>query len=194
MTPRRFAADRRDRAVVEVGVKDVGLERGSRLARHDHERARQIHGALDSGDLRRYGGVEHVQLGAARQLPECFRQHLGAKARAAHAEQEHMPQSRSASLAAERLQVAELAGEVVRRCQPPQPPRLVGAGPERGVARPQPIGIARAVPGIGRQLQFATQRLCDCIERTAHVCLRKSSGGSVVPAGLTAFAKGTVVR
>ena len=41
-------------------------------------------------DLRGIGGIEHVQLGKPGDLAERRLQHLGAEARAAHAEQQHV--------------------------------------------------------------------------------------------------------
>ena len=47
----------------------------------------EIDGGFERLDLRRVGGVEDVELGEARDLPERRLHHLGAEARAPHAEQ-----------------------------------------------------------------------------------------------------------
>ena len=61
----QMLADGLAHALHEVLQQDVGLERRARLARHDEQCPPEIHRAFRRGDLRRIGGVQHVQLGKA---------------------------------------------------------------------------------------------------------------------------------
>ena len=54
--------------VEEIRLEDVGLERAAGLARHDEQGARRIDLALERGDLRRVGRIEHD---AAPGSPAC---------------------------------------------------------------------------------------------------------------------------
>ncbi len=53
-----------------------------------NRRLRQIDLVLECLDLRRIGGIEHVQFGEAGDLAESHAQHFRAQARSAHAEQQ----------------------------------------------------------------------------------------------------------
>ncbi len=76
------------RALEEILLQDIRLERAAGLARHDEERSGRIDRAFDGPDLRRIGRIEHQQLGAAGLLPERLGQHLRSEARSAHAEKQ----------------------------------------------------------------------------------------------------------
>ena len=144
--PRRSAARSK-----KYLLEDRGLERGARFARHDEQRRRRIDPALERADLRRIGGVEHVQLGELRLPAKGPLQHLGAEARASHAEDQNVRAAlapRGFANAREPVQVRELA---VGDPEPAEPLRLIAAGPQRRVARPEPPHLAVRLP-VGERL------------------------------------------
>ena len=75
-------------ALEEILLENVGLERGAGLAGDDEQGLRQIDFVFERLDLRRIGGIEHVQFGEAGDLAEGLAQHFGAKTGSAHAEQQ----------------------------------------------------------------------------------------------------------
>ena len=84
---RLVGADRPFRALEEVLLQDIRLERAAGLARHDEKRSGGIDLALDGSDLRRIGRVEHQKLRAAVLTPERLGKHLRPETRSAHAEE-----------------------------------------------------------------------------------------------------------
>ena len=54
----------------EVLLENIGLERGAGLAGDDEQRPGQVDFVLGGLDLRRIGGIEHVQLGKPAILPK----------------------------------------------------------------------------------------------------------------------------
>ncbi len=132
------AADRRD-AGEEVLLEGARLERAARLAGDDDQRPVEVDAALERGDLRRHRRVEDVQLRRTGLAAERAGQHLGAQARAAHAEQERVREA-----------VAPDAGGHVREG------RAAGGGPPRSrpasratCARRRPSRATRPCPTAG---------------------------------------------
>ena len=155
---RLLASEALGGALEEVLLEDRGLERGARFARHDEQRRRRIDPALEGADLRRIGGVEHVQLGELRLPAEGPLQHLGAEARAAHAEEQNVREAlgpRGFANAREPVQVRELA---VGDPEPAEPLRLIAAGPQRRVARPEPPHLPVRLP-VGERLLYCRLEL-----------------------------------
>ena len=124
----------------EIVHQHVGLERRARLARYDEQRARQIDLVLEALHLLRIGGIEHVQLGKSRRRAEALRQHLGAEARAAHAEKQHVavslaraprrriPSSAAGRATARRRRRASRANRLRRRRSTATHPRSTAGG------------------------------------------------------------------
>ncbi len=138
--------------LVEIVLEDVGLERRARLARHDEQRLPQVHLALERLHLRRVGRVEHVQLREAVDHPEGHLQDLRTEARAAHAEQQRVPEALRAHHGGDPLKALEARGELVfGDAEPAQPLGLVGPGPERCISGPQPPRLSADPPLIQRR-------------------------------------------
>src|SRR5205823_5908147 len=77
-------------AVEEVLHEDIGLERGSRLARDDEQRVRDVDSPLGRPDLSGVSRVEDEELGGARDPAEGHLQDFGAEARSSHAEHQRV--------------------------------------------------------------------------------------------------------
>src|SRR5579863_8291126 len=137
-------------AIVEVLFEDVRLERAAGLARNDANRAGQIHFAFDFADLRRIGGVEnnHLRVTLDRTVRELH--HLDAQARTAHAKQQRVLEARR--ILGDLLETRLMRDLVVRNSQPAEPVAFIGAGPERGVARPQALHLVIRLPIFERGL------------------------------------------
>ena len=82
----------------------VRLERRARLAGDDEQGARDIDATLETPHLLRVGGIEHMKRGIARRGSEALGQHLGAEARSAHAQEQHVGEIFRVQLAGEFLQ------------------------------------------------------------------------------------------
>ena len=68
----------------------------------------EINLAFERLDLRRIGGIEHVQLREAGDAAESLLEHFGAKTGSAHAEQENVGESSAFASRGGRLQVVVL--------------------------------------------------------------------------------------
>ena len=83
-------------------------------------------------------------------LPDCFaecqRQHFRPKARSAHAEQEHIRESRALHVLRKRLVIGDLLEAQIDAVEPAQPLVLVGARPYRFVPPPQAAHDAARTP------------------------------------------------
>ena len=133
-------------ACQEVLQQDVGLECRAGLARDDEERVRQVHRVLDRGDLCGVGRVQHVQLRKALDGAEGLSHHLRTQARSAHAEEHGVRDAGVGDLLGDLFQRTDVRHLVVGDAEPVQPVAFVAAGPERGVARPQPPRLAGLLP------------------------------------------------
>ena len=99
-----------------------------------------------------------MQLGELRLPAEGPFQHLGAEARASHAEEQNVREAlglRGFANAREPVQVRELA---VRDPEPAEPMRLIAAGPQRRVARPEPPHLPVCLP-VGERLLYSCLEL-----------------------------------
>ena len=74
----------------EILLEDIRFERGAGFAGDDEQRLGQIDFVFERLDLRRIGGIEHVQFGEAGDLAEGHRQNFRAQARSAHAQQQNV--------------------------------------------------------------------------------------------------------
>ena len=137
-------------ALEEVLLENVGFQGAAGLARHDEDRALVIDPAFDRPDLRRIGGIEYVQFRRTGDLAEGQAHDLGTKAGSAHAQQQRMFEPGGLYLLGDCLQVLDLRQLVVADAHPPQPVGFVGAGPQRGVAAPQPPRLLLLFPVIER--------------------------------------------
>ena len=146
------------RALEEILLEDVGLERAAGLAGDDEERLGEIDLALDGADLRGIGGVEHMQLGESGNRAEGHAHDFGAEAGAAHAQEQRVFETAGAHLRGDVLEVLDVGDLVVDDSQPADPLGLVGAAPQRGVAAPQAAGFVVGLPvgerGLDRGGQF----------------------------------------
>ncbi len=129
-------------ALEEILLEDVGFERAARFARDDEQRPLQVDRAFDAADLRRIGRVDDLQSREARPAAKALRQHLGAEARSAHAEQQDVGEPGALDLGGERLQMAGRLQLRVDDREPAEPLAFVGFGPQRGLARPQAPDLA----------------------------------------------------
>ncbi len=192
----RLLAQRRLGDRPEMPVQDVGLQRRPRLGGDQEEGAGGIDQALEAADLGRIGGVQHQQLRKARLGPEGLGQHLGPQAGAAHAQQQHMREPGRPHLGLEGLQRHQVHAAGLAGVQPSQPLGLVGAGPQAGVAGPQPVDpplLARPRQGLGhlgvearrqpRQMPIhaALPRISARLEPTAPSSLSKASVKEATP-------------
>ena len=123
-------------ALEEVLAQGVRLQRAARLAGDDHQRAGQVELALDGLHLGRIGGVDEVQLGEAGRLAERPGQRVDAEHGAAHADEQRVGEASGARVLGRLLEMADQRELVVGGAQPAEPPALVGARPQRGVAGP----------------------------------------------------------
>ena len=142
-------------ALEEILLEDVRFERRSRFAGDDKQRARQVDAAFDREQLRRVGGIEHVQLGESVLLSEGERVHFRAEAGSAHPQQQDVRESALPYVFGE---LDELIGGIQLRLddiQPAEPLALIGAGPQRGVLGPETrdFAAARHAPVVERALQ-----------------------------------------
>jgi len=124
----------------------IRLERGARFAGDDEERARDIDARFETPHLLGIGGVEHMKRRIAGRRAQAFRQHLGAEARAAHAEEQHVGELLRAQVLGEVLQRLERAQLAVDDIEPAEPGGFVAAGPERRVFAPEAARIVSRQP------------------------------------------------
>ena len=75
--------------VEEILLQDIRLQRRAGFAGHHHQRLGQVDFVAGGLYLHRIGGIHDVQRGKARLLAKGERQHLGAKAGTAHAQQQN---------------------------------------------------------------------------------------------------------
>ena len=102
-------------------------------------------------DLGGVGGVYDVQGGEAGLLSEGYREHLGAEARAAHAEQQNGLEASRFDVGCESRKSGEILLLALDDVNPAQPLFLAIAGPECWVLTPEAIDFAGGLPvGEGR--------------------------------------------
>ena len=130
------------------------LERRARLRRDEEQRLPEIEPSLESPDGLRVRRVEDVE--ALR--PEGPPQHLGREARAAHACQDDIGEAVLVHTTGERLELLDALLHAQGLVQPAEPPVLVGPGPERRVAVPDPLDEL----GSADLHQAATSSRLDC--------------------------------
>ena len=135
---RPFVADRSLRALEEILLEDIRLERAAGFARHDEERARRIDLALDRADLRRIGRIEHQQLGMAvlhgRKSPPTLPARGSIRPCRAGAT---WVKSCCANIVAPGAKARRRSRSALDDAQPAEPFRLVGAGPQARIAAPR---------------------------------------------------------
>ena len=117
-----------------VGVR-ARLERRAGLRRRDEQRPVEVERRLERADRGGMRRVEHVEAGRVERAP----QHLGREARAAHPEQDDGVDPVGGDLLGERGELGHALAHAARLVEPAEPPRLVGAGPRRRVALPDPV-------------------------------------------------------
>ncbi len=156
-------------ALEEVLLEDVRLERAPGLRRDDEERLRDVHLPLERPDLGGIGGVEHEHLGESVDPAERLLQHLGAEARASHAEQERPREALTRDVVGHAAEAVDAARLVLGDPEPAEPARFVGARPEAGVARPEATHFPRCRPLLERLphalLEIGGQRPCLAVHR-----------------------------
>ncbi len=130
----------------EVLLEDVRLEGRARLGGHDEQRPLEIDLRLGRPDLGRVRRVQHGERGPAGEHAEGHAQDLGAEARAAHPEQQDVREARLPDVLGDAPELAHPPGLRVGDPEPPEPARLVGARPQGGVARPEPLHLALFAP------------------------------------------------
>ncbi len=125
------------RELEEICLEDVGFQRAARLRRHDEQRVRGIDPAGEARDLLGIGAVEHEELGPAAAMAEGLGENLRAERRAAHPEQQRVAEAGALDVGREGFELVDMREALVDDVKPGEPFRLVLAGPDRGVARPQ---------------------------------------------------------
>ena len=128
--------ERRLGALPEILLEDIGFERAARFAGDDEQGARNVDHAVEMADLCRIGRVEHVQTRQARASAKGLRQHFGAEAGAAHAEQHRIRKPGALYIGGEAFEPAGVLELGIDDVEPAEPLRLVGVGPQRGIAVP----------------------------------------------------------
>src|SRR5260370_4548411 len=141
----------------EIIEEDVGLERSARLAGHDEQRALQIDPVLQRADLLGIGGVEYVKCRSAGSRAQRSRQHFGAQARSAHAEQQNVAKIFGANFPSEGGQAIEAAELVIDNVEPVEPVALVASRPKPRVPAPEPAHFAFGPPNILRFPELASE-------------------------------------
>ena len=127
---------------IKIGAQELRLHCRSRFGGNYEQRVRRVNRCRDRRDLAGVAGVEHVQLWATLCAAEDARDHLGAEARSAHAEQHRVLEA--FGFFTEHLERVWINLLYAGGGEPPEPFALVLAGPERGIALPQP-----ARPSLG---------------------------------------------
>ncbi len=135
----------RYREVVEAYLR--GLERGARLRCGHEQRVLEVDRRLERADRLRVRRVEHVERLAAEGAPE----HLGGEARAPHPEQHDRVEPLVGDGVRERGELLDPLAHAARLVEPAEPFRLAGAGPDRGVALPDPVDELGAIHGRVRR-------------------------------------------
>ncbi len=139
----------------EVLLEDVGLERRSRLAGDDEERAVEVQLLLEGSHLGRVGGVQDVQLGKAFDPTERHLEDLGAEARSAHPQEQGVADILLLGQLGDPLEPLQVGLELVLGdSQPAQPVGLIATGPEGGVPSPQTSHLPVRLPIIERRLHL----------------------------------------
>ena len=152
------APDGDGRACKKIIHQHVRLERAARFAGDDEERARDVDARFETPHLLGIGGVEHMKRRIAGRRAQAFRQHLGAEARAAHAEEQHVGELLRAQVLGEVLQRLERAQLAVDDIEPAEPGGFVAAGPQRRVFAPEPARIVSRQPRRLRRGKLHLQR------------------------------------
>ena len=105
-------------AFIEVLEETRGLGGPARLARDHKERVGKVDGSLHRRDAGRDGGIQHVQLQKAGTGAKGGAANIGAKAAAAHAQQNLMGEARALDVLRKRLEHVHLLEHGLRHGQP----------------------------------------------------------------------------
>ena len=183
-------ADRLCHQIEEVGPQQLRLQGRTGFARDDEQGARRVDGRGDGGDLAWIAAVEHMQHGMPGRTPKHSRDHFGAEARAAHAEQHDVVIFlRLGGEVAERLQVH---GGAAARRQPAEPSILAAVRPQCRVAGPQPprpaLGASAFKPVLDKGLQRLGQPGFEPVHPVAeHARARPGDGAEQSVGGVLEF-------
>ncbi len=151
------------------------LERRARLRGGDEQRALEIDLRLERPDRPRVRRVEDVERGGAERPP----QHLGGEARAAHPEQDDRVEPLLRDRVREGRQLPDPLAHLPRLVQPAEPLRLVGAGPDGGVALPDPVDELATLAHALTSSRFDRTPSSSCTNESANFCTPSSSSVSV---------------
>ncbi len=124
-----------------------------------NKRLRQIDFVLERLDLRRIGGIEHVQSGKPAILPKVISQHFGAQTGTTHAQQQDVGEVFFLDICDRGAQLVAVSDLVVGDVEPAQPVGFVGAGPERGIVLPQTADLVAGAPVVDVGLYRGRQGL-----------------------------------
>ncbi len=142
----------------EVLLEDVRLEGVARLAGHDEEGGARICFPCVAADLCRIGRIEDMQLRITGHAAKGLPQHLRAQTRSSHSQQQHMLVTGPLGSLGDPAQLLQVCDPVLGDAEPVQPATLVHAGPQRGIARPQPVHLVALSPRLEGLLQAGRQR------------------------------------
>ncbi len=138
-------------ALEKVLLVNVGLERASRLARNDANRALEVHFRFDGLDLRGIGGIENVQFGKTLDLSKGHAQNFRTEAGAAHAQQERILEARLLHVLGDLLQRVNVGELFFGDGEPAEPIILVRAAPERSILLPEARNFIIPLPLFERR-------------------------------------------
>jgi hypothetical protein len=149
--------------VAHVRVLREGLDGLARLARDEEERPVEPARGLDVVDGGGIGGIEDVQGRRAGPRDRDDLEHLGGKARAAHAQKEDPREAGISDLGGKRIELVDLAREPLRSVEPaeaiPDDGRVrFVALPERGIAVHQTLKRARPGELVERLTEVGFER------------------------------------
>ena len=152
----------------EILLENVGFQCRTGFAGHYHQRLGEIDLVASGLDLHRISGVNDVQGREASLLAEGHGKHFGAKARSAHAQQQHGLESGSLHVGGKGGKGCQLFLAAFDDVDPAQPGFFALAGPEAGVLLPEAGNLVVGGPVGGSQINGAA-KLCGKFELEAHV-------------------------
>src|SRR6266850_7035226 len=139
-------ADLRLHALKKVLLVNIRLERASGFARHDANRALEVHLGFNSSDLRGIRGIQNVQFRKSFDLSERHAQNFRAEAGTTHAQQQGMLKARFLHLRGNFLEGINVCELFPRDGEPAEPIALVSPRPERSIFLPQPRHLVVSLP------------------------------------------------
>ena len=143
----------------KVLLENIGLERGAGLAGNDEESTGQVDFVFRCLDLRRIGGVEHVQSRETCDLAESHRQHIRAQTGTAHAQQQDVGEVLYLDVGHRSLELVAVGDLLGGDVEPAHPVGFVRSGPERSIVLPETADLVARAPIFNVRLYRGRQGL-----------------------------------